>query len=150
MIKFTSFIPKNIRLSKPFCLARFWSQKKEDSGADQCGSYIKEGYLWKMKDGLPSRMWRWKKRYLVLSEDSICFLKEKGKAGKTPKIVRILDVVSLMIEDFGIRRKTFGIRLKAGNDRDSFLLRCRSEDERNDWVTAVLTAKSASLLTDES
>lgn len=86
----------------------------------------------------------------MLSEDSICFLKDKGKSGKAPKIVRILDVVSLMIEDFGIRRKTFGIRLKAGNDRDSFLLRCRSEDERNDWITAVLTAKSASLLNEES
>lgn len=150
MTKLSSLLPKmNIRLSKPFSLVRFWSRKKEDNG-DQCGSYIKEGYLWKTKDGLPSRMWRWKKRYLVLSEDSICFLKDKGKSGKAPKIVRILDVVSLMIEDFGIRRKTFGIRLKAGNDRDSFLLRCRSEDERNDWITAVLTAKSASLLNEES
>jgi hypothetical protein len=149
MMKFSSLVPKlNIRLSKPFFLNRFWRRTNEESG-DENASCIKEGYLWKMREVTP-RIGRWKKRYLVLSEDGICFLKKKGKSGKAPKIVRILDVVSLMIEDFGIRRKTFGIRLKSGTDSESLLLKWQTEDERNDWITAVLTAKSASLVSQES
>lgn len=82
----------------------------------------------------------------MLNEDKLCFFKEKDEESVSEKIVRILDVVSLMVEDFGSRRKKFGLRLRAQN-KESYVLSCSTEAERNDWITAVLTAKSASLIT---
>jgi len=136
----------NIR-SKSASISLIWKKQKTDCFEPNStnSSHIKEGYLWRLREGFGSR---WKKNYLVLSEEGMMFLTKKGNTTKPCKIVHILDVVSLMLEDFtGIRRtKAFGIRLQAKADSRSLLLRCRSEDERNDWITAVLTAKSASIV----
>ena len=80
-----------------------------------------------------------------MSEDKLYLLKEKNEESVSAKIIRILDIVSLMAEDFGFRRKKFGLRLLA-NNKESYVVSCNSEDERNDWITAVLTAKSCSLV----
>lgn len=124
-----------------------WRKQKPDHSEHCMSNYsnIKEGYLWQLRDGFG---FRWKKNYLVLSEEGMMFMKKKGNKTKPYKIVHILDVVSLMLEDFtGIRRtKTFGMRLQAKAETRSLLLRCRTEDERNEWITAVLTAKSASII----
>lgn len=104
---------------------------------------IKEGYIWKQSKFTPLNR-RWKKRYFILSGDKLYFLKEKSESVSV-KIIRILDIVSLMVEDFGFRRKTFGLRLRA-NNKQSLIVSCNSEAERNDWMTAVLTAKSYSLV----
>lgn len=105
---------------------------------------IKEGYIWKQSKSTPLKR-RWKKRYFVLSGDKLYFLKEKSEESVSVKIIRILDIVSLMAEDFGFRRKKFGLRLRA-NNKESLIVSCSSEAERNDWLTAVLTAKSYSLV----
>lgn len=155
-MKFSSVFPKlrlsNIR-SKSSPITLVWrAGQKDDCNEAQSTPHIKEGYLWRLKDGFASRLVsRWKKSYLVLSEEGMMFLRKKGKTEEPFKIVHILDVVSLMLEDFaGIRNKAFGIRLQAKAERKSLLLRCRTEDERNDWITAVLTAKSASLVSQAS
>jgi len=110
-------------------------------------SSIKEGYIWKQSKFTPLKR-RWKKRYFILSGDKLYFLKEKSEESVSAKIIRILDIVSLMAEDFGFRRKKFGLRLRA-NNKEWFVLSCCSETERNDWITAVLTAKSYSLVEHE-
>lgn len=105
---------------------------------------IKEGYIWKQSKSTPLNR-RWKRRYFILSEDKLYLLKEKSEESVSAKIIRILDIVSLMAEDFGFRRKKFGLRLRA-NNKESYIVSCSSEAERNDWITAVLTAKSYSLV----
>ena len=115
--------------------------EKFTSSEDQS---IKEGYLWKQSKSMPLKR-RWKRRYFILSEDKLYLLKEKNEESVSAKIIRILDIVSLMAEDFGFRRKKFGLRLRA-NNKESYVVSCNSEDERNDWITAVLTAKSCSLV----
>lgn len=105
---------------------------------------IKEGYIWKQSKSTPWKR-RWKRRYFILSGDKLYFLKEKSEESVSAKIVRILDIVSMMVEDFGFRRKKFGLRLRA-NNKESYIVSCTSEEERNDWITAVLTAKSHSLV----
>lgn len=105
---------------------------------------IKEGYIWKQSKSTPWKR-RWKRRYFILSGDKLLFLKEKSEESVSAKIVRILDIVSMMVEDFGFRRKKFGLRLRA-NNKESYIVSCNSEAERNDWITAVLTAKSYSLV----
>lgn len=105
---------------------------------------IKEGYIWKQSKSTPWKR-RWKRRYFILSGDKLYFLKEKSEESVSAKIVRILDIVSMMVEDFGFRRKKFGLRLRA-NNKESYIVSCNSEAERNDWITAVLTAKSYSLV----
>lgn len=105
---------------------------------------IKEGYIWKQSKSTPWKR-RWKRRYFILSGDKLYFLKEKSEESVSAKIVRVLDIVSMMVEDFGFRRKKFGLRLRA-NNKESYIVSCNSEAERNDWITAVLTAKSYSLV----
>lgn len=125
----------SLRFRRPGYCEKFASN--EDSS-------IKEGYIWKQSKFTPLKC-RWKKRYFILSGDKLYFLKEKSEESVSAKIIRILDIVSLMAEDFGFRRKKFGLRLRA-NNKEWFVLSCRSETERNDWITAVLTAKSYSLV----
>lgn len=151
-MKLSSFVPKlRINLRSNSSLRKTNAAFLSENDDFDNSSFIKEGYLWKMRNGFAPRICRWKKRYLVLSEEGILFLKKKGNIESPFKIVRIFDVVSLMLEDFtGIRTKAFGIRLQAKAERETLLLRCRSEDERNDWITAVLTAKSASLVSQTS
>lgn len=108
---------------------------------------IKEGYIWKQSKSTPLKR-RWKRRYFILSEDKLYLLKEKSEESVSAKIIRILDIVSLMTEDFGFRRKKFGLRLRA-NNKESYIVSCSTEAERNDWITAVLTAKSYSLVEHE-
>lgn len=108
---------------------------------------IKEGYIWKQSKSTPLKR-RWKRRYFILSEDKLYLLKEKSEESVSAKIIRILDIVSLMAEDFGFRRKKFGLRLRA-NNKESYIVSCSTEAERNDWITAVLTAKSYSLVEHE-
>lgn len=128
----------SLRFRRPGYCEKFASN--EDSS-------IKEGYIWKQSKFTPLKR-RWKKRYFILSGDKLYFLKEKSEESVSAKIIRILDIVSLMAEDFGFRRKKFGLRLRA-NNKEWFVLSCRSETERNDWITAVLTAKSYSLVEHE-
>lgn len=130
--------PGSLRFRRPGYCEKFASN--EDSS-------IKEGYIWKQSKFTPLKR-RWKKRYFILSGDKLYFLKEKSEESVSAKIIRILDIVSLMAEDFGFRRKKFGLRLRA-NNKEWFVLSCRSETERNDWITAVLTAKSYSLVEHE-
>lgn len=123
------------RFRRPRCCENFISDQD---------TAIKEGYIWKQSKYTPLKR-RWKKRYFILSGDKLYFLKEKSEKSVSVKIIRILDIVSLMAEDFGFRRKTFGLRLRA-NNKESLIVSCKSEAERNDWITAVLTAKSYSLV----
>ena len=127
--------PASWRFRRPGYCEEFTS--KEDP-------LIKEGYIWKQSKSTPWKR-RWKRRYFILSGDKLYFLKEKSEESVSAKIVRILDIVSMMVEDFGFRRKKFGLRLRA-NNKESYIVSCNSEAERNDWITAVLTAKSYSLV----
>ena len=132
------------RVSPFVTSSRLRRQKNSAESSTPENLSIKEGYVWKRTNLVPLNR-SWKKRYFVLNEDELFFFKEKGEESVSGKIVRILDVVSLMAEDFGFRRKKFGLRLRAKN-KESYILSCSSEADRNDWITAVLTAKSASLV----
>ena len=131
----------------PFPGGQFFRRPRHRENFTKGDSSIKEGYIWKSSSSTLLKR-RWKKRYFILSKDKLFFLKEHGEDSVTAKIIRILDIVSLMAEDFGFRRKKFGLRLRA-NNRESYIVSCSSEAERNDWITAVLTAKSASIVHSE-
>ena len=140
-MQFSSFLGKIRFMRKTTCNGSRHSKHKDRKLKASNGDIsIKEGYTWKRSFAAPLR--KWKKRYFVLSWENLYIFKDKSDASH--KIVRILDIVSLMIEDFGLQRKEFCLRLRETN-RESYLLKFCTENERNDWMTAVLTAKSVFL-----
>ena len=109
---------------------------------------IIEGVLWIQSSSHVKRTW--KLRYVKLFDEKLCFMKEThGEISKAKewKAIKISDIVSVKISSESqlqqvIDSEIFYIK----TSRCKMLFRCRNQDERDNWITALLTAKSVSLI----
>lgn len=114
-------------------------------GADYTGVIYREGYLFKQ-----SRSMRkfWKTRYFVLRNDGILYYRSKLDKDGAPLGVIRLTGLSVHIDSIDNRGKTkFCLRLASRHFYfKTFCLCCFSQEERNHWLTALLTAISEELV----
>ena len=109
---------------------------------------IKDGFLW-IQSSLHMKR-NWKVRYVMLLEEKLCYLKElrdKNPQAAEWKVIKIADIVSVKISGDGQTHHisdsdTFCVK----TSRSKTLFRCNNQDERDKWMTALLTAKSSSML----
>lgn len=119
---------------------------------------VKDGFLWMQSNSSPHINKTWKLRYLMLLEEKLCYLKEDrdklsidASHESDWKVINISEINSLKVSSDGITpqinssdSETDIFCVKTAHCK--YLFKCRNQDERNDWVTAILTAKSSSLL----
>lgn len=110
----------------------------------------KEGFL--CVQCLPDVKWSWKLRYVMLFHDKLCYMKSKTVLGENTgsmdfNAISISDIISLKISsDCQMLQisdsETFYVKTSHGRT----LFRCRDEEERDKWITALLTAKSSDIM----
>lgn len=104
---------------------------------------LKEGYLFKQS----RHVWKlWKARYFVLQQNGLVYYKEKSDiecAGRPLGVLTFRDI-SMHIEEVGEKKRKYC--LKIHSEGKNYFLCCFSEEERNSWMTAILTAVSSYLL----
>ena len=98
-----------------------------------------EGDLW-LREMSRLKKPSWRKRRCVLLEDKLhCYETKKGVLTYSGLILRISEIVTLSIEESDC------IKI-CDIDGRTRLFRCNSEDERNEWMTALLSAKAINLV----
>lgn len=117
---------------------------------------LKEDFMW-MQSAPNLTTKPWKLRYIMLLEEQLCYLKEKrdklnfqvSKAAEW-KSIHISDIASLSLGS-GVTAQTKSEQeltntfyLKTTHSK--YVFRCRNQDERDNWMAAILTAISSSLL----
>lgn len=114
-------------------------------GASYTGTIYREGYLFKQ-----SRRMRkfWKTRYFVLRNDGLFYFHSKLDKDGEPRgyiPLKRLSVHLDVIKDKG--RPKYCLRLGSGHSFKTFYcLCCFSNEERNLWVTSLLTAISQDMV----
>lgn len=107
---------------------------------------IKDGFLW-IQSFTPMKR-NWKLRYVMLLEEKLCYLKELRDKSPKPaewKVIKIADIVSVKISSEHISDSdTFCVK----TSHSKILFRCNNPDDRDKWMTALLTAKSSSMLSE--
>lgn len=122
-------------------------------GCKRKSSPIKEGFL--CVQCLPDVKWTWKLRYVMLFHDKLCYMKPKAVLGEGTgsmdfNAINISNIISVKISNesqiFKISdSETFFVKTTT---HGRSLFRCRDEEERDKWVTALLTAKSTDIIND--
>ena len=116
---------------------------------------LRDGFLWMQSS--PHINKSWKLRYIMLLEEKLCYLKEKrdkmnlqvSQAAEW-KMIKISDIVSLKVSTDGathhdpVQPETDIFHIKTPHSK--YLFKCRNQDERDNWMAAILTAKSSSLV----
>ena len=114
-------------------------------GADYTGVIYREGYLFKQ-----SRSMRkfWKTRYFVLRNDGLLYFRSINEKDGAPLGIIPLTRLSVHIDSIDTKRKPkFCLRLASRHFYfKTFCLCCFSNEERNNWLTALLTAISEDLV----
>lgn len=96
---------------------------------------LKEGYLFKQSHSV----WKlWKARYFILRRSGLYYYKEKGETAGLPLGILPYREISVQIDEIGDKKKKFCLRIQA--EGKSYMLCCFSEEERNSWLTAILTS----------
>ena len=96
---------------------------------------LKEGYLFKQS----RTVWKlWKARFFILKTTGLFYYKKKSYCTGLALGVISLKDISMQVDEVGDRRRKFCLKINA--DGKNFSLCCFSEDERNSWMTAILTA----------
>lgn len=114
---------------------------------------IKEGFMWMHSSSQINKSW--KLRYIVLLEEKLCYLKEQTGTLSFQtcyesdfKVIEISEIISLKVNSDGVTQSTDSesevFYVKTSNSKYSF--KCRNQDERNSWVTAILAAKSSTMM----
>lgn len=95
----------------------------------------------------------WKLRYVMLFHDKLCYMKplkaalDRSSGSMDLNVIHISDILSMKISSH--------CKLLNIADSDTFyvktehartLFRCKNEEERDKWMTALLTAKSADIM----
>ena len=115
-------------------------------GADYKGVIYREGYLFKQ-----SRSMRkfWKTRYFVLRNDGLLYYRSNLDKDGAPLGVIPLTKLSVHLDCIDTKGKPmFCLRLASRHFYfKTFCLCCFSSEERNNWLTALLTAISEDLVT---
>ena len=114
-------------------------------GADYKGVIYREGYLFKQ-----SRSMRkfWKTRYFVLRNDGLLYFRSNLDKDSAPLGVIPLTKLSVHIDSIDTKSKPkFCLRLASRHFYfKTFCLCCFSNEERDNWLTALLTAISEDLV----
>ncbi|XP_046862518.1 uncharacterized protein LOC124456015 isoform X1 [Xenia sp. Carnegie-2017] len=113
------------------------------SGADYTGVIYREGYLFKQS----RRMRRyWKTRYFVLRSDGLLYYRSNLEKDNVPLGVIPLTRLSVHVDCMDNKGKPkYCLRL-SGKHLKTFILCCFASDERNCWLTALLTAISEDIV----
>lgn len=120
---------------------------------------IKDGFVWTQI--LPHLKKEWQLRYLLLFNEKLCYLKEPVRRSSKEmewREIGIADIVSMKIpSDNQVHMtgdsdesNTLYLKVNTKTSPTKILLRFKSRQERDDWMTAFLTAKSWSLLNDRN
>lgn len=105
---------------------------------------LREGYLFKQSRSV----WKlWKARYFVLRASCLCYYKQESDDRNSPLGVIAIRSISMHVDEVGEKKKRFCLKLSA--DGKHYVLCCYGEDERNAWMTAILTAFTSNLLLSE-
>ena len=120
---------------------------------------IKDGFVWTQI--LPHLKKEWQLRYLLLFNEKLCYLKEPVRRSSREmewREVGITDIVSVKIPGDHQTHMTgdldqsnmLYLKVNSKTSPTKILLRFKSRQERDEWMTAFLTAKSWSLLNDRN
>lgn len=106
---------------------------------------LKEGYLFKQSRAF----WKlWKARYFVLRASGLSYYKKASDCQGLPFGQIAIKSISMHVDEIGEKRKRFCLKL--GSDGKIYYLCCFLEDERNAWMTAILTAITSNILHQET
>ncbi|KAJ7370071.1 hypothetical protein OS493_034280 [Desmophyllum pertusum] len=96
---------------------------------------LREGYLFKQS----RNVWKlWKARFFILKTTGLFYYKKKSHcSGLALGVIPFKDI-SMQVDEVGDRRRKFCLKIHA--DGKTFSLCCFSVEERNSWMTAILTA----------
>ncbi|EDO33225.1 predicted protein [Nematostella vectensis] len=102
---------------------------------------LREGYLFKQS----RHVWKlWKARYFVLQKNGLIYFKKKSDCAGRPLGAVTFKDISLYIDEIGDKKRKYCLKIHA--DGKNYFLCCFSEDERNAWLSAILTAISSYVL----
>ncbi|XP_068705924.1 differentially expressed in FDCP 6 homolog [Montipora capricornis] len=96
---------------------------------------LKEGYLFKQS----RTVWKlWKARFFILKTTGLFYYKKKSHcSGLALGVIAFRDI-SMQVDEVGDKKRKFCLKIHA--DGKTFSLCCFSEEERNSWMAAILTA----------
>ena len=113
---------------------------------------IKEGFLW-VQSASPFNK-TWKLRYVLLFDEKLCYMKPKQATDKISgamdyTVIKFIDIVSVKInndykdEEHPVSDSdVFSVK----TSHQKLLFRCRDQEERDQWMVSLLTAKSSSII----
>jgi len=107
---------------------------------DQNKSNIREGYMFVQSSSV-WKPWAMKAKYFILTNEHLYCYKRRGDLDSIPNDVIPLSGLAVTIDEEkrGLRKR-FYLRMTSTELRRSLNLFCFMADERNEWLTAILTA----------
>lgn len=96
---------------------------------------LREGYLFKQSRSV----WKlWKARFFILKTTGLFYYKKKSHcSGLALGVIPFKDI-SMQVDEVGDKKRKFCLKIHA--DGKTFCLCCFSEEERNSWMAAILSA----------
>ena len=114
-------------------------------------SVLKNSFLMIQTSSIVNRSW--KLRRVTLLEDQLCYPKEivNDDSRTEWKSIRISEIISVKIpnDSYLLQSKntnTFYVK----TSQSKILFRCKSQEARDEWMTAILMAKSSLMVKDNS
>lgn len=107
---------------------------------DEAISNIKEGYMF-VHSNVVWKPWSMKAKYFILTSECLYCFKRRGDLDAIPCDVLRLDGASVAVDDErrGMRKRYY-IRLTSPGQRKTFNIFCFAVEERNAWLTSILSA----------
>ena len=96
---------------------------------------LREGYLFKQSRSV----WKlWKARFFILKTTGLFYYKKKSHCTGLPLGAIPFKDISMQVEESGEKKRKFCLKIQA--DGKAYCLCCFAEEERNAWMTAILSA----------